>query len=193
MKPIPAHINGLSLFNLPTSTTSSQIKAKCTSLFELTESVHFTRKQYLLYWPFVSNFWISRGQNKSKYSPSYITEYFDCRFFMRKKYGKPVPAEKGSGSRVSIKSSKWKRDGLMCKARITVTHNKDEVIIARLSECEYDHSLDESDARKRNDHVRDIIWCEACKGYSAAAIRDMIKGVWQPDGIYHTCEAICGD
>ncbi len=138
------------------------------------------------FWPLINNTYSIRhskdvGYRKHDSRPAHVRNHVICRF----KRARAVPSA-SQGKR----ASSTKRSAIGCDVTFAllalsdqdeywpISKSSDVDIVTCLS---HSHSLDESDANKRNSLLRLLVGAEVAKGYYPAAIIGSLIGNGRPD------------
>jgi hypothetical protein len=145
-------------------------------LFTLPLPFSLSTTNYQLFWPLIDNVYsilVSRGCTR----PNNYRYYYVIYRYKRARDASPVPSQSSSQ-----RASTTKRSIKACQfCIIRIRGSRGVSSHERHLECRHDHSLDESDANKRNSLLRAIVQCDIAKGYAPAAVIGVFRGTVQAD------------
>jgi hypothetical protein len=128
---------------------------------------------YQLFWPLIDNVYSIRQSRdvaaiKSRGRPAHKCHYVICRF-KRARDSAPSSSQVASTTKRAIKS---------CDVTFQLLEFSDHVEFHSISQHSliHDHSLDESDANKRNSLLRGLAGNDVAKSYAPAAIVSSLRG-----------------
>ncbi|TAQ84793.1 hypothetical protein B7494_g6880 [Chlorociboria aeruginascens] len=140
-------------------------------LFKLPLPFSLNIANYKLFWPLIDNVYSIRRSRHSTLSCDYNYHYVICRFKQaRDPTSIPSSSQRASTTKRSIQS---------CDVSFVIHEFENHVEFYHVtgqSNCQHTHSLDESDANKRNSLIRTTIQQDIAKGYAPAAVIGAIRG-----------------
>jgi hypothetical protein len=140
-------------------------------LFALPLPFSLSTANYNLFWPLIDNVYMIRQSRDSRKLNGYRYQAVICRF---------KRAYSGSASsQGSQRAFTTKRLARSCEVSFTLRVFPDHVEFHHAQgnlSCKHDHSLDESDANKRNSLLRGLVQREISKGYPPAAVIGAMRG-----------------
>jgi len=141
-------------------------------LFDLPLPFSLSRANYDLFWPLIDNVYSIRMSRTSRDSTYH---YVICRF---KRAYNTTPS-----SSLGPRAGTTKRVVKSCNTtfRLVEYANHVEFHVTGNKICNHDHSLDESDANKRNSLLRGLVQHDVAKGYAPAAVIGSIRGNGQAE------------
>jgi len=140
-------------------------------LFDLPLPFSLSRANYDLFWPLIDNVYSIRNtRHATKLSRDYKYHYVICRF---KRTSNITPS-----SSLGPRASSTKRGVISCHTAFRLVEYNDHVEFSITGDMlhRHDHSLDESDANKRNSLLRGLVQQDIAKGYAPAAVIGAIRG-----------------
>ena len=145
-------------------------------LFDLPIPFSLSRTNYKLFWPLIDNVYSFRmKRHVTDESGDYIRHTLICRF---KRTTSSAP-----GSSLGSRASTTKRSIQSCNVSFIIREyvNHVEFHMTGTQPTIHAHSLDESDANKRNSLLRGLVQLDIAKGYAPAAVIGSIRGNGQSD------------
>ena len=155
-------------------------------LFLLPMPFSLNTANYKLFWSLIDNVYSIRRTRDPTIRRPYQYRYVICRF---KRARDTSPALTQSSQRAST----TKRAAQSCDVCFVIHEYQDHVEFHHVPGAffHHNHSLDESDANKRNSHLRGLVQSDIGKGYAPAAVIGAIRGQGRPD-IRMRLEAVGG-
>ncbi len=144
-------------------------------LFTLPLPFSLSRANYELFWPLVDNVYsIHKTRHVQSQSGDFTRHLVHCRF---KRAYKVTPS-----SSLGLRAV-TKRAFTSCKASFRLLEYSSHVEFHVISNqpSDHDHSLDESDANKRNSTLLGLVQRDIAKGYTPAAVIGSIRGYGQSE------------
>jgi hypothetical protein len=150
-------------------------------LFKLEKPVVMTADEFDMYWPLVSTVYTKIGGALTQQKGDVLVQKYECRLRKSKKGGKAPPAKEGVKKRYS---ATIRQPGL-CQVRMKITRTVAApvtVTIERLDSEEHQHDLERSREIAPSTLAVQLATAEAEKGYAAAQVLNVLKGVGTPQG-----------
>ena len=144
-------------------------------LFSLPLPFSLSTTNYKLFWPLIDNVY---SIHKTVHVTNHVLHsrhYVNCRFKrVRRAQSQASQSSRASTTKRSIKS---------CNVTFRILQFVDHVEFQLNGNqlTNHDHSLDESDANKRNSFLRDLLARDISKNYAPAAVIGSIRGNGQSD------------
>ena len=132
---------------------------------------------YKLFWPLIDNVYSIRTSRDVTRPRPYQYHYTICRY---KRSRIAPPSSQSSLQRAST----TKRIIQSCDVSFAILEFQDHVEfhhVQRQALCCHNHSLDESDANKRNSLIRGLVQRDIVKGYAPAAVIGALRGNGRAD------------
>ncbi|RFU33746.1 hypothetical protein B7463_g2626, partial [Scytalidium lignicola] len=138
-------------------------------LFGLPVPFSITTADYNLLWPFIDNVYSIRKARVVRYPVPHTIRYVSCRFKRVRRKGVPS-GQSGRAPPKRVKPS--------CGVTFRMLEYPDHVEFYSSGEqtTNHSHTLDESDAIKRNGFLRKLILKEVARGYAPATIISALRG-----------------
>jgi len=144
------------------------------TIWSIEKPVVMTADGFDTYWPLVSTVYTKIGSVLTQQRGDVLVQKYECRLRKSKKGGKAPPAREGVKKKYS---ATIRRPGL-CQVRMKITRTVAApvtVTIERLDSEEHHHDLE------RGGEIA-LATAEAEKGYAAAQVMNVLKGVGTPQG-----------
>ena len=148
-------------------------------LFNPTELQTWKPEQYDTFWPYATNFWSHRRSTPlTDTQGGARTSYYYCRL-----YRKEQAKSKGAGER-----KKTIRRHPPCGKKIQVVTVWDAGVPCRYEISgygnvpEHNHTMDDLDAIKRNQRIKDVVAASVQDGFRPAEIADAVKASYRSEG-----------
>ena len=145
-------------------------------LFDLPIPFSLTIANYKLFWPLIDNVYvIEKTRHVEAQSGDFKRHLISCRF---KRAYNVTPS-----SSLGPRASSTKRSKKQCTVSFRLLEYSDHVEfqLSGGNPFLHDHSLDESDANKRNSALRDHVQFDITRGYAPAAVIGSIRGKGQSE------------
>ena len=144
-------------------------------LFTLPLPFSLNKANYKLFWPLIDNVYSIRTSREATRASDHIYHYVICRF----KRARDTTPSASQG----IRASTTKRAVKSCDVSFKLLEFANHVEFHSIgSETRaHDHSLDESDANKRNSLLRGLVQHDIAKGYAPAAVIGSFRGNGRSD------------
>ena len=140
-----------------------------------------TTEEFDAYWPLVSTVYTKIGGALTQQNGDVVVQKYECRLRKSKKGGKGPPEKEG----VKKKYSATVRQPGLCQVRMKITRTVAApvtVTIQRLDGEEHQHDLERSREIAPSSLAIQLAAAEAAKGYGAAQVLNVMKGVGAPQG-----------
>jgi hypothetical protein len=149
---------------------ASQISHVRQLLFNITLLLKLSMSDFELYWPTVDNIYVIRTATKSG---DFTFQLINCRF----KRG--YKAKPNSALKLRAASTKKAKHYCNVSFRLVKYANHVKFHMSRSSSLIHTHSLDESDANKRNSALLKHVQADITKKYAPAAVISLIRSSGQ--------------
>ena len=151
------------------------------TLFMLVKPVVLTEDEFDMYWPLVSTVYTKIGGALRQQNGDVVVQKYECRLRKSKIGSKPPPPKDGVKKRYG---STVQQPGL-CQVRIKITRTVADpvsITIERMDDEVHQHSLARSREVAPSTLAIQLAAAEAAKGYPAAQVLNVLKGVGTPQG-----------
>jgi hypothetical protein len=140
-------------------------------LFALSAPLSLTIANQRLFWPLIDNVYSIRNSRDVKKPQPHKYRYVICRF---KRTNEVSMSQQ-------IRASTSKRVIKACDFDFALLEFENHVEYHPLSQQNHDHSLDESDANKRNSFLLSLVQKDVSRGFAPAVIIGSLRPVGRPD------------
>ena len=140
-------------------------------LFDLPLPFSLSRANYDVFWPLIDNVYSIRTLRRTtSISRDFTYYYVICRF--KRAYSAPPSSSQGP------RANTTKRSVRSCDTAFKMIEYTSHVEFHVTSGqfAQHNHSLDESNASKRNSLLRGLIQLDIAKGYAPAAVIGLLRG-----------------
>ena len=146
-------------------------------LFTLPLPFSLNTANYKLFWPLIDNVYSIRSSRDTNRLSNYRYHYVICRY---KRARDTLPASSQSSQRASTTKRSIKSCDVSFVIKEFVNHVEFYYVEGN-RDCRHDHSLDESDANKRNSLLKGLVQRDITRGYVPVTIISIIRSNGRAD------------